>query len=271
MAHQKPKHSKRIPKAKGGDRRVFCKKPGAERILLFGLHAVEAALANPNRPLHGLRATENAAHRLAPLIAKRGLMPERILPKELDRQLGADTVHQGVVLEAGPLDPVSLDDMPPDATLLVLDQVTDPHNVGAALRSAAAFGAAGLVLTERHSPPLSGVLAKSASGALDLVPIVHVKNLAEALIELGERGAMRLGLAEGADAVLEDIALTRPLAIVLGAEGRGLRQLTRERCDMLCRISTASTLASLNVSNAAAIALHWAQMKALSRQLSDFV
>lgn len=260
MALQKSKHSKRLPQNKSG-KRDFRKKTGTDRIVLFGLHAVEAALANPNRPVYGLRATENAAHRLAPLIERRGLSPERVLPKDLDRQLGADTVHQGAALEVGQLPPVALEDISLDGTLLVLDQVTDPHNVGAALRSAAAFGASGLVLTERHSPPLSGVLAKSASGALDLVPIVHVKNLAEALAELGERGVMRLGFAEQADAVLEDTVLTQPLAFVLGAEGRGLRQLTRDRCDLLCRISTASALASLNVSNAAAIALHWAQMK----------
>jgi 23S rRNA (guanosine2251-2'-O)-methyltransferase len=130
------------------------------------------------------------------------------------------------------------------------------------LRSAAAFGAAGLVLTERHSPPLSGTLAKAASGALDLVPVVLVKNLAQGLSELGERGVLRVGLAEEADEALEDTTLTRPLALVLGAEGKGLRQLTRERCDRLCRISTESALASLNVSNAAAIAMHWARLKA---------
>jgi len=266
MASQKFKHSKpfgkHAAKSAGDKRRQGSRKPETDRILLFGLHAVEAALSNPSRPVYGLRATENAAHRLAPLIAERGLNPERVIPKDLDRQLGPDTVHQGVVLEVGPLEPITLDDVDPNGTLLVLDQVTDPHNVGAALRSAAAFGASGLVLTERHSPPLSGTLAKSASGALDLVPIVQVKNLAEALAELGERGVMRVGLAEQADATLEDAPITRPLALVLGAEGKGLRQLTRERCDLLCSISTASALASLNVSNAAAIALHWARLKA---------
>jgi len=219
---------------------------------------VEAALANPRRPLVKLLATENAAQRLGPLLAKRGLKPEPTTPKDLDRLLGADAVHQGVMLEAGALPFVTLDDVDANGILLVLDQVTDPQNVGAALRSAAAFGASGLVMTERHSPPLHGVLAKAASGALDIVPVILVKNLAQALSELGERGVLRVGLAEEANETLEAASLTRPLALVLGAEGKGLRQLTREHCDRLCRISTTSALASLNVSNAAAVALHWA-------------
>ena len=209
-----------------------------------------------------LLATENAAQRLGPLLAKRGLKPELVTPKDLDRLLGADAVHQGVMLEAEPLSFVALDDVDANGVLLVLDQVTDPQNVGAALRSAAAFGASGLVMTERHSPPLHGVLAKAASGALDIVPVILVKNLAQALNELGERGVLRVGLAEEASETLESAPLTRPLALVLGAEGKGLRQLTREHCDRLCRISTQSVLASLNVSNAAAVALHWASLKA---------
>jgi 23S rRNA (guanosine2251-2'-O)-methyltransferase len=230
--------------------------------LLYGLHPVESALANPDRTVVRVLGTENAAHRLGALLAKRGLTLEAASPKDLDRLLGPDTVHQGIALEAAPLPPVALDEVDPDGTLLVLDQVTDPHNVGAALRSAAAFGASGLVMTERHSPPLQGALAKAASGALDLVPVILVKNLAQALAELGERGFQRVGLAEEAGQALETAALSRPLALVLGAEGKGLRQLTREHCDLLCRISTASALASLNVSNAAAVALHWASRNA---------
>ena len=233
-----------------------------DRALLFGLHAVEAALANPKREILRVLATENAAHRLAPLLVKRGINAEPASPRDLDRLLGGDAVHQGIALEAEPLPPVSLDEIDPNGILLVLDQVTDPQNVGAALRSAAAFGAAGLVMTERHSAPPQGALAKAASGALDIVPLILIKNLAQTLTELGERGVLRIGLAEQAEAPLETAELTRPLALVLGAEGKGLRQLTRERCDLLCRISTQSALASLNVSNAAAVALHWASLNA---------
>ena len=233
-----------------------------DRITLFGLHAVEAALANSKRNLIRLIATENAAHRLAPLIAKRGVDVEHATPRDLDRLLGPEVVHQGVALEAEHLAPIGLEEVDANGILIVLDQVTDPHNVGAVLRSAAAFGASGLILTERHSPPLSGALAKVASGALDLVPIVLVKNLAQCLAELGERGVLRIGLAEEGETALETLPVTKPLALVLGAEGRGLRHLTREHCDRLARISTRSALASLNVSNAAAIALHWASLNA---------
>jgi len=252
------------PERPGGRRnpRTAPRHGGPESVRLFGLHAVEAALANPRRHVLRVLATENAAHRLEPLLAKRGIVPEPSSPKDLDRLLGSDTVHQGVILDADPLPPLALEDADPGGMLLVLDQVTDPQNVGAALRSAAAFGASGLVLTEGHSPPLSGALAKAASGALDLVPLILVKNLAQSLAELGERGFLKVGLAEQASMALEEAQLARPLALVLGAEGKGLRQLTREHCDLVCRISTKSALASLNVSNAAAIALHWASRNA---------
>jgi 23S rRNA (guanosine2251-2'-O)-methyltransferase len=238
---------------------------GSDRILLYGIRAVEAALANPNRTIGQLLATENAAHRLEAALKARGVKAEDALPKQLDRLLRTDAVHQGVVLETEPLPPVELEDVRPEGILLVLDQVTDPQNVGAVLRSAAAFGAAGVVLPERHTPPFTGALAKAASGALDIVPIIMIGNLAQALGQLGEAGFSRVGLAEEGAEPLETAALTLPLALVLGAEGKGLRQLTRENCDRLCRISTKGALASLNVSNAAAIALHWASATAQAR------
>ncbi len=262
MRRQRPHSQKPGNPAWRGKARQSARRDGAERVMLYGLHAVEAAMANPRRPVLKVFATENAAYRLGPLLTRRGLKPEPAIPRDLDRLLGADSVHQGVLLEAEPLPPAGLDEADASGILLVLDQVTDPQNVGAALRSAAAFGASGLVMTERHSPPLHGVLAKAASGALDIVPVILVKNLAQTLAELGERGFLRVGLAEEADLALEAAPLTRPLALVLGAEGKGLRQLTREHCDLICRISTQNALASLNVSNAAAVALHWASLNA---------
>src|SRR5262249_34072624 len=228
-------------------------------------HAVEAALANPRRTIGKLLATGNAARRLKIALKARGVRPEDALPKQLDRLLGSDAVHQGVILQTEPLPTVELADVPPEGILLVLDQVTDPQNVGAVLRSAAAFGAAGVVMPDRHTPPLTGALAKAASGALDIVPVILVGNLAQALTRLGETGFLRVGLAEEGAEHLEAAMLTLPLALVLGAEGKGLRQLTRDPCDRLCHISTAGPLASLNISNAAAISLHWA--RAIAGQL----
>ena len=251
----KPQRRFRPPHGKPGNPR---RSADSDRILLYGIHAVEAALANPNRTIGRLLATENAARRLEPAIKARGVKAEDALPRQLDRLLGSDAVHQGVVLETELLPTVELEGVPPEGILLVLDQVTDPQNVGAVLRSAAAFGAAGVVMPERHTPPLTGALAKAASGALDIVPVILVGNLAQALARLGEAGFLRVGLAEEGAEPLEAAELTLPLALVLGAEGKGLRQLTREHCDRLCRISTKEALVSLNVSNAAAIALHWA-------------
>jgi 23S rRNA (guanosine2251-2'-O)-methyltransferase len=234
-------------------------------VRLFGVHSVEAALRNPARVLLRLQATENAAHRLADAIAARGLSPEPVTPRDLDRLLGPDTVHQGLLLEAEPLPEPDLTDLAEAAAdggpLILLDQVTDPHNAGAILRSAAAFGASGVVTTRRHSPPLNGTLAKSASGALELVRIAQVQNLARAMQELRDAGVTILGLDGTATAALEHEPFTGPVAIVLGAEGKGLRQLTAESCDRLVKITTADDLRSLNVSNAAAVALHTALMK----------
>jgi 23S rRNA (guanosine2251-2'-O)-methyltransferase len=229
-------------------------------VLIFGIHAVEAALSNPNREIGKLFLTDNAARRLGEALLSRAAAHETVRPKDLDRRLGSDTVHQGALVETAPLPEPRLEDLAASAALkplVVLDQVTDPHNVGAILRSAAVFGAAGLVMTRRHSPPLGGVLAKSASGALEHVPIALVQNLARAIGELKELNVMVTGLDGDATERLEDVRGSEPVAFVLGAEGKGLRQLTRESCDRLVRVTTDGTLASLNVSNAAAIALHW--------------
>jgi 23S rRNA (guanosine2251-2'-O)-methyltransferase len=194
-------------------------------------------------------------------LAARQIAHERVLPKDLDRRLGPDTVHQGALAEAEPLPELSLAELAEGAAgrpLIVLDQVTDPHNVGAILRSAAVFGAGGLVMTRRHSPPLDGTLAKSASGALEHVPVGLVQNLARAIADLKEAGFTVIGLDGEAPDRLEELSWPERSALVLGAEGKGLRQLTRETCDRLARIATDGPLASLNVSNAAAIALHWA-------------
>lgn len=256
----------------GGDenrserRPPWLRKPDPEdedRILIWGIHAVEAALRNPKREVRRLLLTENAAHRLADALQTRSLTPEPVAPRDLDRELGNDTVHQGALLETGPLPEPTLDDVlsaSPSPLILVLDQVTDPHNVGAILRSAAAFGVAALVMTRRHSPPASGTLAKSASGALELVPLLRVANLARTLAELGERFVTRIGLDGEAELVLEqEIAAGRlpgAVALVFGAEERGLRRLTKDLCDRVVRLTTPGQLNSLNVSNAAAIAMH---------------
>lgn len=234
------------------------------RVLIFGIHAVEAALRNARRTVAGLWLTDNAERRLHDILQERGLGHERVLPKDLDRRLGPDTVHQGALLETEALAEPSLAELADGAAgrpVIVLDQVTDPHNVGAILRSAAAFGAAGLVTTRRHSPPLDGALAKAASGALEHVPVCLVQNLARGLAGLKEAGLTVIGLDGDAPQSLEEMEWPQRPALVFGAEGRGLRQLTRETCDRLCRITTGGPLASLNVSNAAAIALHWAALR----------
>lgn len=234
-------------------------------VLIYGIHAVEAALANPQRKLRKLSLTDNAERRLSEALSARPLAHERVLPKDLDRRLGSDAVHQGALAEADPLPEPDLATLTEDAgkqrPLIVLDQVTDPHNVGAILRSAAVFGSAGLIMTRRHSPPLDGALAKSASGALELVPVALVQNLARALAELKELDVTVIGLDGTAPDRLEDAPWPARVALVVGAEGRGLRQLTRESCEHVYRIATENVLASLNVSNAAAVALHLALMR----------
>jgi 23S rRNA (guanosine2251-2'-O)-methyltransferase len=257
---------RRVPRhgRPGGGRRGAASAAGStdDCVLIFGVHAVEAALRNPWRRVRRVFLTDNAEHRLRAVLAERPMEHERVLPRDLDRRLGADTVHQGALAEAEALPEPTLAELAQGAEgrpLLVLDQVTDPHNVGAILRSAAVLGAGGLVMTRRHSPPLDGTLAKSASGALEHVPVALVQNLARAIAELKELGFTPIGLDGEAPESIEAIEWPEQAALVLGAEGKGLRQSTRESCGRLVRIATDGALGgSLNVSNAAAIALHWA-------------
>ncbi|MGA2041952.1 MAG: RNA methyltransferase [Roseiarcus sp.] len=228
--------------------------------LIYGFHSVGAALRAPRRRLVRLYATAAAAQRLGAEIAARGVETLIVTAEEIAARAPRAAIHQGVLLEARPLEPIDLSDLPARGLVVVLDQVTDPHNVGAILRSAAAYAVDALVTTERHSPDFSGALAKSASGGLEHVAICRVTNLARALREIGEIGYLRVGLDSDGAERLEAAALSRPLALVLGAEGRGLRRLTRENCDMIVRLDVPGAIRSLNVSNACAVALAIATM-----------
>jgi 23S rRNA (guanosine2251-2'-O)-methyltransferase len=224
--------------------------------ILYGWHTVSAALANPRRKIRKLLLTENAARRLAEENIDTRVTPEIVRPQLIDQRLGPDAVHQGMLAEADPLPSPDIETLKQEGIVLVLDQITDPHNVGAILRSAAAFAVKAIVTTARHSPEATGVLAKSASGALELVPLVLVQNLARALNALNERGFLTVGLdSEGSDD-LAKVELREPLALVLGAEGKGLRQLTRETCAAVARLDMPGEIKSLNVSNAAVLALY---------------
>ena len=228
---------------------------------LWGKHAVAAALDNPDRRVLKAWATQEAADFMN---FPKDVVVIRAEAPDLGRMVPHDAPHQGVVIEVEPLYDIWLADLlaeaPEKATLLVLDQVTDPHNVGAILRSAAAFGAIGIVTQDRHAPPESGALAKAASGALERVPWVRVVNLARALEEIAEAGFWRIGLAGEASTELKEALGPKRVALVLGAEGPGMRSNTREHCDALARLPISETVESLNVSNAAAVALYAASV-----------
>lgn len=231
--------------------------PGDGLVRLYGLHTVRAALDNPRRKIRKMLVTRNAAERLSiPDLAALPFMAELVEPKDIDKITGSDAVHQGVLIEAEPLKPKRLDALGDTKLVLVLDQVTDPHNVGAILRSAVAFGAGALITTARHSPQESGVLAKSASGALEHIDQIEVKNLADALGQLHEAGFQTIGLDSEGPAELEMTFDGEKIALVLGAEGRGLRQKTRETVTALARLDMPGAIHSLNVSNAAAVSLY---------------
>ena len=273
----------RLKKAKEARRRGETKAERAERFApkprasqpddavpyhIHGLHAVRAAIANPSRTIHKLMATPNALQRLE-LGEPLRFEVETVTPRTLDALLGADTVHQGVAALIDPLPPQPLAQPLPRLSL-VLDQVTDPHNVGAILRSAAAFEADAVITTTRHAARETATLAKAASGAFELVPMLMVRNLAEALETLKAAGTLTVGLDSEAglplDRALADSSLPSDarIALVMGAEGKGLRQKTIETCDLVARLPmTGGALASLNVSNAAVLALYIAR-KALA-------
>jgi 23S rRNA (guanosine2251-2'-O)-methyltransferase len=225
-------------------------------VILYGWHTVAMALQNPKRRFRKLILTENAARRLSEEGIETRVAPKIARPNEIDRLLTPDAVHQGLFAEADPLPSPDIETLTEDGIVLVLDQITDPHNVGAILRSAAAFAVKAIVTTARHSPEATGVLAKAASGALELVPLVSVQNLARALTRLNERGFMTVGLDSEGSENLSAVALRQPLALVLGAEGKGLRQLTRETCGVVARLDMPGEIKSLNVSNAAVLALY---------------
>lgn len=249
-----PPHRRPVRPSRGGHQPVW----------LYGRHAVLAALGNAERRVESLLVTKDAAERHAAQLV--GQLPHVVSREEMARKLPADAVHQGIAALVTPLAEPVLEDLlarcTDNALVLALDQVTDPHNVGAILRTAAAFGAAGVVVTERHAPADTGVLAKAASGALELVPLLRAVNLARTLDQLKETGFWLYGLDERGDVAVGDIDLKGRVCLVLGGESEGLRRLTAEKCDRLATIPTGVSLAALNVSNAAAVALYeWTRQR----------
>jgi len=233
--------------------------------IIYGWHSVKAALENPARRFHRLLATENALRRLREDGVKLPIEPELVRPDAIAARLGPEAVHQGLLAEADPLPSPDIDDLEAQGILLVLDQITDPHNVGAILRTAAAFAVTAVITTARHSPEATGVLAKAASGALEYMPLVTVPNLARALRSLKDRNVQVIGLDSSGEAELAALDLRPPLALVLGAEGKGLRHLTRATCDHIARLDLPGRLKSLNVSNATALALYLAAHRSAGR------
>lgn len=260
----------RVPRPggpKGAAPRGAVQKGGSRsgELWLYGRHPVEAALLNPDRRCRRLMITREARADLDAVLSRSPHAPT-IEPADrtaLTDLLGDQAIHQGMALRVDPLPDLTPEDLveryaeATDAVVLVLDQVTDPHNVGAVLRSAAAFGAVAVMVQDRHSPEETGVLAKSASGALERMPLVRVANLARALETLKDGGFWSAGLAADGPTTLAGAKLSGKVALVLGSEGAGLRRLTRDTCDLLVRLPMMpDSMESLNVSNAAAVALY---------------
>jgi 23S rRNA (guanosine2251-2'-O)-methyltransferase len=236
--------------------------PDTGPVYLYGIHTVRAALDNPLRERKALLATPNALARLTEGgTSLAGMKPVETTPRDLDKLLGADAVHQGVALEVEPVSRFGLKDIERMRLVVVLDQLTDPHNVGAIFRTAAAFDAVAVVTQDRHAPPESGALAKAASGGLEVTPWVRVVNLARALEEIAEAGYWRIGLSGHAEVTLDQALTPGRNALVLGAEGDGMRRNIEEHCDQLAKLPISAQMESLNVSNAAAIALYAATVR----------
>ena len=260
-------HKPDKPVRSGHDRRnhkAVSRSSGENSLYLFGQHPVLAALLNEDRKKHRLLATENGLNRL-PQEAFQKITVELVETSQLDALVGRDSVHQGLVLDCNPLDSLDASELfhLSDASLvLVLDQITDPHNVGAILRSAVAFNADAVLLTHRNSAVETGILAKSASGALDMVRTINVRNLSKAVNELNDMGFVTVGLDSEGPLILEETlaqANSRQIGLVLGSEGKGLRQQTRESCSYLARLDMPGKIKSLNVSNATALSLYVAR------------
>ncbi|MEO4041216.1 23S rRNA (guanosine(2251)-2'-O)-methyltransferase RlmB [Hoeflea sp. CAU 1731] len=233
----------------------------ADTVLVYGLHSVRAAMDNPSRTIHRMLVTRNALKRLEIASAESLAFDVTIVePSAIDAELPEDAVHQGAMIEAAPLPQPTLSDLKDSPLLLVLDQITDPHNVGAILRSAVAFGAGAVITTTRNSPGESGALAKAASGALEMMPYVQVVNLAEAITNLQKAGFLTIGLDSEGTADLANSFSGNRIALVLGAEGKGLRQKSRETVNVLARLDVPGRIKSLNVSNAAAVSLYAARL-----------
>jgi len=245
------------------DRRHFYPKPEAKSgggLWLYGLHAVKAALANPDRKVKRAVLTTRAAEEIGPKLL--GKVRHEIADGDtVSKLLPAGAVHQGVALQCDPLPKRDLEDvldMPSEKrrVIVIMDQISDPQNAGAILRTAAAFGVTAVIVQDRHAPPESGALAKAASGALDSIPYIQVVNISRALEQLGEREFWRVALAGDGDGPLKDVMPAGDVALVMGSEGAGIRRLVRENCDVSAYVPIDSAMESLNVSNAAAIALY---------------
>ncbi len=251
--NHRPNHNTRPSHNAGGNKKT---KSGGGDNLLYGLHSVIAGLNNPKRKFKSLHVTQNAADKVESLAKARGIDFEILNGRDLEHICGKDAVHQGVVAKVYPLPALDIRDIEPHGLVVILDQLTDPHNVGAILRTAAAFNVQAVVTQDRNSPLGSAILAKTASGGMEHVPIIEVTNLARAMDQLKKINFTLIGLDSEADQAMGDINIPLPLAIVLGAEGKGLRHKTRQNCDLMARLDMPGEIKSLNVSNAAAICLY---------------